>query len=200
MARSSSRLRSEESSSHSGAFSSSLQARTTRGQSRAATLPLRSLSFGIRDRQAMKRWASSASDISSEKKATGFPCLEATFSAMLQTSADLPSEGRAAITIRLPGWKPPSFASRSRKPEGVPVIVSVALRQLLEAVDLVVEDLGDLAEVAGALLVGDLEQQRSRRARRAARGSPSRSWTDFWICCEVASRRRSSEFCLTICA
>ena len=51
----------------------------------------------------MNRWASSASDISSEKKATGLPCLEATFSAMLQTSADLPSDGRAAITIRLPG-------------------------------------------------------------------------------------------------
>ena len=103
MARSSRRLRSEESSSHSGAFSSSLHARTTRGQSRAATLPLRSLSLGIRDRQEMNRWASSASDISSEKKATGFSYLEATFSAMLHTSADLPREGRAATMIRLPG-------------------------------------------------------------------------------------------------
>ena len=51
----------------------------------------------------MKRWASSASDISSEKNATGMPCLAATFSAMLQTSADFPIEGRAAMMIRLPG-------------------------------------------------------------------------------------------------
>ena len=78
---------------------------------------------------------------------------------MLQTSADLPSEGRAATTIRLPGWKPPSTSSRSRKPDGVPVSVTVALGERLEAVDLVVEDLGDPAEVARALLVGDLEQQ-----------------------------------------
>ena len=71
LARSSSRLRSEESSSHSGAFSSSLQARTTRGQSRADTFPLRRRSLGIRAWQPMNRCASSASDISSEKKATG---------------------------------------------------------------------------------------------------------------------------------
>src|SRR5204863_2101164 len=112
---------SDESSNPSGIFSSSLQARTTRGQSRVETLPLRSLSLGIRERQEMKRCASSASDISRLKNATAFPYLEATLSAMLQTSADLPSDGRAAMTIRLPGWKPPNFASRSRKPDGVPV-------------------------------------------------------------------------------
>ena len=107
----------------------------------------------------MKRWASSISDISSEKKATGFRCLMATFSAMSQTSVDLPIAGRAAITIRLPGWKPPVLSSRSRKPDGVPVMSEVAAGERLELVDLVVEDLADLAEVAGALLVGDLEQQ-----------------------------------------
>ena len=51
----------------------------------------------------MKRWANSASDISSEKNATGSWYLVATFSAMLHTSADLPTEGRAAIVIRFPG-------------------------------------------------------------------------------------------------
>ncbi len=80
-----------------------MQARTTRGQSRSETLPLRSLSLGTRARQEMNRCASSASDISSEKKATGIPDLAATLSAMLQTSADFPIEGRAAMMIRLPG-------------------------------------------------------------------------------------------------
>ena len=95
--------RSEESSNHSGASSSSLAARRTFGQSRWETLPLRSRSPAIRARQAMKRWASSTSDISSEKKATGSPCLTATFSAMFATQALFPIAGRAAITIRLPG-------------------------------------------------------------------------------------------------
>ena len=38
--------------------------------------------------------------------------------------------------------------------------VAVALRQGLQAVDLVVEDIRHAAEIAGALLVGDLEQKR----------------------------------------
>src|SRR5688572_25174134 len=87
-ARSSSRLRSEESSIHSGASASSLQALITFGQE-VETWPLRSLSAGRPARDAMKRWASSVSDISSEKNATGFFAFQATFSAMLQTSADL---------------------------------------------------------------------------------------------------------------
>jgi hypothetical protein len=55
----------------------------------------------------MKRWASSISDISSENRATGLFCFSATFSAMLQTIDDFPIAGLAAITIRLPDWKPP---------------------------------------------------------------------------------------------
>jgi hypothetical protein len=64
---------------------------------------LRSRSPEIRARQAMKRCASSTSDISSEKKATGIFCFTATFSAMLATQALFPIAGRAAITIRFPG-------------------------------------------------------------------------------------------------
>jgi hypothetical protein len=71
-ARSSSRPRSEESSIQSGADSSWLQALTTFGQSLLATLPLRRRSLEIRDCEPMKRWASSISDISREKRATGF--------------------------------------------------------------------------------------------------------------------------------
>ena len=66
-----------------------------------ATWPLRSLSPGILAWQAMKRWASSVTDISSENSATGLLVFSATFSAMLVTSALLPIEGRAASTIRL---------------------------------------------------------------------------------------------------
>jgi hypothetical protein len=95
--------RSEESSNQSGACSSSLQARTTFGQSFCVTWPLRSLSPEIRARQAMKRWASSTSDISSEKKATGWLCFIVTFSAMLATRALFPIAGLAATMIRLPG-------------------------------------------------------------------------------------------------
>ena len=71
--------------------------------------------------EATKRWASSASAISRENSATGLPCSTAAFSAMLQTSALLPIAGRAAMMIRLPGWKPPVISSRSLKPDGVPV-------------------------------------------------------------------------------
>ena len=95
-------LRSEESSIQSGAFSSTLHARTTPGQSFSETLPRRSRSLEIRASVAMKRCASSASDISSEKKAAGLPALDATWSAMLVTAADLPMAGLAAITIRFP--------------------------------------------------------------------------------------------------
>src|ERR1700742_600199 len=148
-ARRSRMLRSEESSNQSGASASSLAARRTFGQSRWLTWPLRSLSPGIRARQAMKRWASSTSDISSEKKATGLSRLTATFSAMLATRALFPIAGRAATMIRLPGWKPPVTASMSRKPGG----------ELLQPVDLVVEDVTEDAEVGSLLFVGDFEEQ-----------------------------------------
>ena len=81
-------------------FSSASQALITFGQSLRATWPLRSLSPDILAWLAMKRWASSVSDISSENRATGFPSLTATFSAMFVTSALFPIDGRAASTIR----------------------------------------------------------------------------------------------------
>src|SRR5829696_498643 len=97
LARSSSRPRSEESSIQSGADSSWLQALTTFGQSLLATLPLRSRSLEIRDCEPMKRCASSISDISREKRATGFLCFIATFWAKSQTSVDFPIAGLAEV-------------------------------------------------------------------------------------------------------
>ena len=57
---------------------------------------------------------------------------------MLATSADLPIDGRAAITIRLPGWKPPVFSSRSLNPDGVPVSARLGDRQPVQLVGLLV--------------------------------------------------------------
>ena len=89
--------------------------------------------------EAMKRWASSVSDISRLNSATGLPWLMAAFSAMLVTRQLLPIDGRAAITIRLPGWRPPVIASRSANPVGVPVSGAPSDRELVELVELVVE-------------------------------------------------------------
>ena len=72
--------------------------------------------------EAMKRCASSDSDISSEKSATALRAPSAAFSAKLAISADLPIDGRAARMMRLPGWKPPVMVSRSSNPDAVPVI------------------------------------------------------------------------------
>ena len=41
---------------------------------------------------------------------------------MQRASADFPMRGRAARMIRLPGWKPDVSRSRSRKPDGTPVM------------------------------------------------------------------------------
>ena len=45
---------------------------------------------------------------------------------MQSASADFPMLGRAATMIRLPGWKPDVSRSRSRKPDGTPVISAPA--------------------------------------------------------------------------
>ena len=111
---------SDESSTNSGAAESRSEASRIFGHCDSATLPRRSASPLILAWEATNRWASSDSDISSENSATPLPA-RAAFSAMLTTSADLPIDGRAASTIRLPGWKPPVLSSMSLKPDGVPV-------------------------------------------------------------------------------
>ena len=78
---------------------------------------------------------------------------------MLATSADLPIDGRAAITIRLPGWKPPVFSSRSLNPDGVPVSGSLGHRQAVELVGLLVQDVRDRADLLLAIVVGHLQHR-----------------------------------------
>ena len=48
------------------------------------------------------------------------------FAAMQSPSADFPIDGRAARMISWPGWKPEVSWSRSRKPDGVPVMSTPA--------------------------------------------------------------------------
>ena len=107
----------------------------------------------------MKRCASSTSDISSEKKATGWLCFIVTFSAMLATSALFPIAGRAATMIRLPGWKPPVIASMSRKPEGVPVSSVSPVDSFSSRSTSSWRISREQPEIARLLLVGDVEEQ-----------------------------------------
>ncbi len=52
--------------------------------------------------------------------ATGVFASTATFLATLVTKEDFPTPGRAATTMRFPGWRPWSRPSRSVKPVGRP--------------------------------------------------------------------------------
>ena len=144
---------------NSGDFARRLDASMILPQRDGGTLPLRRSSPLIDACEAMKRWASSDSDISSENSATAFLAPSAAFSAKLAISADFPIDGRAARMIRLPGWKPPVMPSRSSKPDGVPVIALPSCDRLLELVDLGEEDVVDGAEVLARVLVGDLEDR-----------------------------------------
>ena len=197
LARSSSIPRSEESSIHSGAASSLLQALTTLGQSPLATRPLRSRSPARRACEAMKRWASSISDISSENSATGFLPTRATFSAMLQTAADFPIAGLPASTIRFPGWKPPVMWSRSRKPAGTPVSEPSPAASA-SSLSISSERMSLISRKSAACSVWATPNSSRSACSTISEASPSRSATDCWIVLAAASRRRISEFCLTM--
>ena len=131
---------------------------------------------------AMKRWASSDSLISRENRATGrgrSGC-SATFSAMLVTNADLPIEGRAAMMIMLPGWKPPVISSSSEKPDGVPVIVWPSVDSLCQR-----STSSCMISPAGRKSFWRSSRPTSSIAFSAcstmSRGAPSWLWTDAWI-------------------
>ena len=78
---------------------------------------------------------------------------------MLQTSALLPIAGRAAMMIRLPGWKPPVISSRSLKPDGVPVSEVPSSDSRCSLSSSSCEHLLDRAEVLLAVVAGDLEHR-----------------------------------------
>ena len=128
-------------------------------QRAGGTLPLRRSSPLIEACDAMKRCASSDSDISSENSATAFSLLSAAYSAKLAISADLPIPGLAARMIRLPAWKPPVMRSRSSKPDGVPVTDRPSAESCSSLSSSAGEQVVDRAEVLAAVLVGDLEDR-----------------------------------------
>ena len=78
---------------------------------------------------------------------------------MLATSADLPIEGRAAMTIRLPGWKPPVMSSMSLNPDGVPVsdVLDTDSRWSLSVSSWRMSAI--VADLLLAVVVSDLEHQ-----------------------------------------
>ena len=104
-----------------GAFISLSQAAVRRGQSSGFSLPVRRLCDSTRASLHIIRCVTSLFDISSVKSATGISWRTARFCAMFSASADFPIEGRAAMMIRLPGWKPEVSLSSSLKPVGQPV-------------------------------------------------------------------------------
>jgi hypothetical protein len=103
-----------------GARSSVSAPSTIRLQSSAATLAERTFSHGTRASAHRRRIPISTRDISRLNMATGTPDSTATLRATLVTNEDLPIPGRAATTIRFPGWSPWRRPSRSEKPVGSP--------------------------------------------------------------------------------
>jgi hypothetical protein len=104
-----------------GALASLSQAAVRRGQSSAASFPVRRRCDSTFASLHMRRCVTSAFDISSVKRATGVACRTARLAHVQRPRADFPIEGRAARMMRLPGWKPDVMRSRSRKPDGTPV-------------------------------------------------------------------------------
>ena len=78
---------------------------------------------------------------------------------MLATSADFPIAGRAASDDQVAGLKAAGDRVEVAEAGGGAGQLGLAGGELLQPVDLVVEDLGEEAEVAGLLLVGDVEEQ-----------------------------------------
>ena len=100
------------------------------------------------------------------------------------------------MMIRLPGWKPPVFSSRSRKPEGVPVTSAVPLERA-SSLSISSWRISPSSEVHGALLVGDLEEEPLGLLDEL--GGLAVALGDRLLDpLAAASRRRMSEFCLTI--
>ena len=68
--------------------------------------------------------------------------------AMLSASADFPIDGRAAMMIRLPGWKPDVSLSSSLKPVGRPSR-DAGLVEVHDPLEALLQQPLDVAEVAG---------------------------------------------------
>ena len=182
---------------NSGDFASLFDASMILPQRDAGTRPLRRSSPLIDACEAMKRCASSDSDISSENSATAFSAPSAAFSAKLAISADFPIDGRAARMIRLPGWKPPVMLSRSSKPAAVPVI---ALPSLESCSSFVISTSRTSLIARKSLRESSWATSRIVRSAMStsSRGRASWEWTRAWMSYDARSSRRSIAFSRTI--
>ena len=105
---------SPESSTHSGASASRELALTIFGQDASGTRPLLRSSPRTLACEAMKRRASSASDISRLNSATGLPWLIAAFSAMFVTRQLLPIDGPRGDHDQVAGLEAARHRGRGR--------------------------------------------------------------------------------------
>ena len=158
---------------------------TTLGQSVARDLALAELVAGDLRLLAMKRCASSVSDISSENSATGRAVLDGDVLGDVRDQRALAHRGprrQHDQVARLEAAGDVVEVLEARRRAGQRRAVA---RELLELVDLLVEDVLDRAEVARALVVRDLEERAlgvlDQLARLAAAvgdaGPGSRAWT-----------------------
>ena len=180
-----------------GADASFCVALTTFGQRSGLTRPLRRSSPSSLACDAMKRCASSVSDISSENSATGLPWSTAAFSAMFVTNALLPMLGRAAITIRLPGWRPPVSSSMSVKPVGVPVI-AIPWREIASSLSSSSCSTSSIERTSPACSSCAIRNSLDSACSSSSRGSPENENTCSWMSRASSRRFRSMACSLTI--
>ena len=76
---------------------------------------------------------------------------------MFSASADFPIDGRAAMMIRFPGWKPDVSLSSSLKPVGHARHVGAGLVQVHDPLEALLQQPFDVAEVARDPLLGEVE-------------------------------------------
>ena len=110
---------------------------------------------------------------------------------MLVTRADFPIDGRAAMMMRLPGWKPPVSSSRSLKPDGVPVIAvpSTDSRCSLSSSSCRTSSIERKSFWRSSCATSSMARS---ACSTSSRGAALRSATDAWISYVALSIRRSS--------
>ena len=107
----------------------------------------------------MSRCVTSDFDISSVKMATGTSAKRtARFAAMPSPSADFPMLGRAARMIRLPSWKPDVMPVEVAEAGGDAGDLGAQLVQGGDALEALLEQLLDVAELALCALLREVEE------------------------------------------
>ena len=122
----------------------------------------------------------------------------AAFSAMLVASVLLPIEGRAASTIRLPGWKPPVSSSRSVKLVGVPVSPTSPPRDSSSSLSISSWSTDSIERISPRPSSCPIWNSVDSARSISSCGSPRWPITSAWISRVAKSSFRSSEYSLTM--